>query len=137
MELLDNDDDLKRDLLRKSAKHREEIEGEVKLITENTEKVIVNALIIGGSLALTYFLVRQLSGTSRKKTKGRRKSIKLVHAEAPAVMEGENIEEPSSLGVIGQVGGALATQASMFLLNLAKEKLVEYLKGVAEKKKSG
>ena len=52
MELIDGDE-IKRELIRKSARHREGIEGDVKLITESTEKIITNALIIGGSLALT------------------------------------------------------------------------------------
>jgi hypothetical protein len=130
-------DDMKRELLRKSAKHRQEIEGEFKLITANTEKIITNALIIGGSLALTYFLVRQLSG-SRKKSKGKHRRIKVVQAEAPEVVEvAQETHAAASPGVIGQVGAALASQASLFLLNLAKEKLMEYLQTVGEKKTEG
>jgi hypothetical protein len=133
MELMDGDE-IKRELIRKSAHHREEIEGEFKLISENTEKIITNALIIGGSLALTYFLVRQLSGSSKKKSKNKTAKIKLVQG-TPSASEVEETESASP-GMVGQLGAALASQASLFLLNLAKEKLMEYLAERAEKKQA-
>jgi hypothetical protein len=132
MELMDGDE-IKRELMRKSAQHREEIEGDVKLITENTEKLITNALIIGGSLALTYFLVRQLSGSSKKKSKNKAAKIKLVHDSPEAI---EEKEETSSPGMVGQLGAALVSQASVILLGLAKEKLMEYLQERAQKKQA-
>jgi hypothetical protein len=132
MELMEEGDELKRELLRKSAHHREEIEGDVKLITENTEKIITNALIIGGSLALTYFLVTRLSGSSGKKSKRKAAKIKLVQnsPESDEVVK----DEQTAPGMIGQLGTALVSQASIFLLNLAKEKLMEYLAEKAQKK---
>ena len=56
---LPESNDPKEELLRKSAMHRHELEEEVKVISERTEKIITNALIIGGTLAVAYFLVRQ------------------------------------------------------------------------------
>ena len=134
MELLDTDDDMKQELLRKSARHREELEGEVRLITENTQKIITNALIIGGSLALTYALVRQFSKTPKRKRKTKAARIQLVKEESAP--ETEEIIETSSVGpgMFGQIGAAVASQASMFLLNLAKEKLNEFLQSQSEKK---
>lgn len=135
MELLDSDEERGK-LLRQSARHREALEGEVRLISANTEKIITNALIIGGSLALSYYLVRQLSGGGKsKKSKRKAKRIQVVHAESPEVVEverapAENVEP----GILGTVGAALVSQASMFLLNLAKEKLMEYLDTVKEQK---
>jgi hypothetical protein len=131
MELLETDD-FKNQLLKKSEKHRQGIEGEVKLITENTEKMLVNALVIGGSLTLTYLLVRQFSGSS-KKSKRKHRKVKYVHAETPEVVEVQQAVA-SSPGVVSQVGAALMSHASMFLLNLAKEKLTEYLQSASEKK---
>jgi hypothetical protein len=135
MELLDSDEERGK-LLRQSARHREALEGEVRLISANTEKIITNALIIGGSLALSYYFVRQLSGGGKsKKSKRKAKRIQVVHAESPEVVEverapAENVEP----GILGTVGAALVSQASMFLLNLAKEKLMEYLDSVKEQK---
>lgn len=132
MELTDGDE-MKRALLRKSARHRDEIEGDVRLITENTEKVLTNALIIGGSLALTYFLVTQLTGSADKKPKRKAAKIKLVQGP-PAEAEAASTEDSSSPGMVSQLGAALVSQASVFLLNLAKEKLMEYLAERAQQK---
>jgi hypothetical protein len=133
MELLDEEtDDLRSQLLRKSVEQRKEIAGDVKFISEETQRIITNALVIGGSLALGYFLVRQFSGSSKKKkSKHKTQTVKLVQGQNPDVV---TVEEESSPGILGTVGAAIATQASVFLLNLAKEKLMEYLQSVAEKK---
>lgn len=141
MELLESND-LKSELLRKSAKHREDLEGDVRLISEKTQKIVTNALIIGGSLALAYVLVRQFSGTSKKKKKSKQAAVQVIKA-APvkAVAEADDDdddEEDTSVGtsmnVLSQVGTQLASQASAMLLALAKEKLTEYLASMSEKK---
>jgi hypothetical protein len=136
MELLDDDtDDLRSQLLRKSVEQRKEIEGDVKFISNETQRIITNALVIGGSLAFAYLLVRQFSGSSkRKKSKRKTPTVKLVQGQNPDVV---SVEEESSPGILGTVGAAIATQASVFLLNLAKEKLMEYLQSVTEKKTEG
>ncbi len=134
MELLETND-MKSELLKKSAKHREQIEDEVKLISERTQKAVTNALIIGGSLAATYFLVRALAGGSKKK-KSKRK-VKIVHAAAAAperLVEAEVVAEPSTPGIVSQICTVLASQAVTLLLNIAKEKLAEYLQEKAEEK---
>lgn len=114
--------DIKMDLLNKSARHRQELQKEVELISERTQTVLTNALIIGGTLAATYFLVRQFSGSSSKK-KTRTAKINVVPARDT---EDEEIES-SSPGLMSQLGTALVSQATVFLLGLAKEKLSEYL----------
>lgn len=131
MELLDSDD-VRSQLLRKSAEHRKEIEGDVKFISAETQRIITNALVIGGSLALTYYLVRQFSGGPKKKSRPKSRKVTLVQEPSQEVVAVD--EEPSSPGVLGQVGSAIAMQASVFLLNLAKEKLMEYLQSAAQKK---
>ncbi len=133
MELLETND-MKSELLKKSAKHRQELQDEVKLISERTEKALTNALIIGGSLAATYFLVRALAGGSKKK-KSRRK-VKIVQAAAAPerVVEAEVVAEPSAPGIVSQIGTVLASQAVTLLLNVAKEKLADYLHEKAEEK---
>ena len=125
--------DPKEELLKKSAKHRQELVEEVRLISERTEKVITNALIIGGTLAAAYFLMRQFSGSSSKKKKTVVPKIKLVKAKEENG-ETEVVEEPSAPGIVTQIGTALASQATVFLLSIAKEKLMEYLESQFEKK---
>jgi hypothetical protein len=136
MEHLDSDDPLKNQLIRKSAQHREQLEEDVKMISERTEKMITNALVIGAALAATYFLVSRFSG-SKKKKKSKVKKIKLVKeaAEEPEEVVVQS-EEPAAPGVITQIGAALASQATALLLNLAKEKLDEFLQAQSEKKEN-
>lgn len=130
MELLESNDP-KSELLKKSARHRQELEDEVKLISERTEKIITNALIIGGALALTYFAVRQFSG-SKKKPKHKVKKLKVVREDNDEVEESET-DASFAPGIVSQIGSAIASQASVFLLNLAKEKLAEYLESKSAK----
>lgn len=130
MELLESNDP-KEALLKKSAMYRHELEEEVKVISERTEKIITNALIIGGTLAVTYLLVRQFSGSSSKKKANEQKDLAMPgKAEA-----NESPEMNSAPGIVSQIGTALASHATVFLLTIAKEKLSEYLKSQFEKGK--
>ena len=130
MELL-KPNDAKMELLKKSAKHRQGLEDEVKLISEQTEKIITKAVIIGGTLAVAYFLVRQFSGSSSPK-KVKPQKIKIVPDKSNE--EEGDAEEASAPGVISQIGTAIASQATIFLLSVAKEKLSEYIQSQFEKK---
>jgi len=135
MELLDSDDPVKGQLMRKSAHHREQLEEDVKLISERTEKIITNALIIGGALAATYFLVSRFSsGKSKAKTKV--KKVKLIKEDNNAE-EVVVAEEAGPPGVLAQIGTALASQATVLLLSFAKEKLAEFMKSETPKKENG
>jgi hypothetical protein len=129
----ETDDPVKSKLLSKSARYREDLEDEAKEITERTEKLIKNALIIGGSLALAYFTYKQFSGT--KKRKVRVKKARPTSA-AVEVEEEEDVEVVSSQNnILTKIGNTLVSQASVFLLSMAKEKLAEYLQSQSEKKK--
>ena len=131
---LETDNPEKGQLLQRSAHHRELLEEEVRLITERSEKIVTNALIIGGALALTYFLVKSVSG-SDKKEKPKPRKIKLVETK-----EGQTVPEdqyaPQETGVVSQIGAVLAAQVTGFLLSIAKEKLMEFLQSQAEKKET-
>jgi hypothetical protein len=133
---LETDDPVKSQLLTKTARYREELEEEAKVISDRTEKIIKNAIIIGGSLALAYFAYKQLSGSKKKKSKAKAQQAPKPAASAAAVDDrDDDSEESNSPNLIAQIGTALAGQASVFLLNLAKEKLSEYLQAQVEKKK--
>ncbi len=125
-------DDLKRELLKKSARLKSELEDEVKEISDRTQKIITNALIIGGTLAVTYFLVRQFSG-SKAKTKTKKANV--TSENITEEDEDEEATQPSGIStVVSQIGTGLMSQASVLLINLAKEKLSEYMESQAEKK---
>ena len=119
MELLERQDPEKKRLIESSERHKYEMEREVKDISDRSEKMLKNALIIGGALALTYMVVNQLSSTKVKK----KKTKKAKSAEVEAV-EDEEDESPS---VLSQMGDKLVNTATLFLLDMAKEKLSEYL----------
>ena len=130
----ETDDPIKSTLLKKSAQYRDELEEEAKVISDRTEKIIKNAVIIGGSLALAYFLYNQFSTSKKKKSKAR-KEKPVQAASLAAGIEEEEEETSSPNKVLSQIGAALISQASVFLLSMAKEKLSEYLQAQAEKKK--
>jgi len=130
---LTESNDPKEELRKKSERHRQELEEDVKLISERTEKIITNALIIGGTLAAAYVIMRQFSGSSSKKRKRVVPKIKLVKPNEESA-ESEIIEEPSAPSIVSQIGTTLASQATVFLLTIAKEKLMEYLEAQFEKK---
>ncbi|HNP96833.1 MAG TPA: hypothetical protein PKJ63_14435 [Cyclobacteriaceae bacterium] len=107
----------KRRLLQTSERHRQEIENEVKSISKSAEKALTNALFIGGALALTYLVVSQVTGS-----KARKKKKKQSEAED---QEAEHQEAaPSFLSHVGEI---IVTQATMTLLELAKDRLSDYL----------
>lgn len=120
MELLETQDPEKKKLIETSDRHKRELEKEVIAISDKTEQVLKNALIIGGALALTYFTISQLT-----KTKNRRKKAKEDKQE-----NGEEelmTSEPSAPSFISQMGERVVNQATLVLLDLAKDMLMEYL----------
>lgn len=132
MKAMETDDLVKSQLLQKAAQQRQEIESEIHEITDRTEKVLTNALIIGGALALTYFLVRGFS--AKKKRKARKAKVKAKATGVDDAEETEVYEESGPARILSQIGTAVASQATMILLDLAKEKLMEYLQAQAQKK---
>ncbi|MBX2960999.1 MAG: hypothetical protein KF687_00730 [Cyclobacteriaceae bacterium] len=133
MKGMETDDLIKSQLKQKADQQRQEIETELHEITDRTEKAITNALVIGGALALTYFLVRGLSSSKKsktRKTKAKAKAAQDVEGEEEDVV----YEESGSSKIFSQIGTAIATQATVVLLDLAKEKLMEYLQAQAQKK---
>jgi len=119
MELLETHDPEKKRLIESSLRHKQEMEREVKDISDRSEKMLKNALIIGGALALTYLVVNQLSSSKTKKKKI--KATKNVNIEED---DDDVVETPSMLS---QMGDKLVSTATLFLLDLAKEKLSDYL----------
>lgn len=118
MELLETQDPEKKRLIESSERHRQEMNRQVKDISDRSEKMLKNALIIGGALALTYVVVNQLSSTKTKKKKTKK-------VQAPTNEIDEEVEESPS--VFSQMGDKFVNTATLFLLDLAKEKLADYL----------
>lgn len=131
----ETDNSEKGQLLKKSAHHRELLEEEVKMISERSEKILTRALMIGGTLALTYFLVSSFSGESKKVKSKSRKKVKRAESGTEAdTFSTEDEEEPREAGIVSQIGAVLVAQATGFLLSIAREKLVEFLESQGMKK---
>ena len=124
MEILESQDPEKKRLMEAARMHKEALSSDVQAVSERTQKIVTNALVIGGALALTYLLVRQLSGGKSKKKKS--KTVKLV-TQAPNESVETDEDENSDDSLLSQIGTKIANEATLMLLNLAKEKLTEYL----------
>lgn len=131
MELLESQDPLKKKLVESSERHKRELEKNVKEIAERTERTMKNALIIGGSLALGYLIVSQIS-SSKKKKKQVVKKIKVPKVKVVEAAEEESEDEPTEIihqvpNLISQIGSQVMNQATAMLLEMAREKLMEFL----------
>ena len=125
MELLETQDPEKRKLLETSERHRRELEKEVTDITQRTEKVITNALIVGGVLAVTYFAVSQFSkGKSKKKKHKKQKPQEIVEGEMEEV---EMVAASATPSLLSEIGTKVINHATLILMDIAREKLMEYL----------
>ncbi len=125
MELLEGQDPDKKKLIETSDRHKQAMKKEIGELTKKTDRMIKNALIIGGSLVVTYFIISALSKKSKKKKK------KIAQGEAAKTGEGIDpiVEDEVDDGpsVLGQVGTQLLNQASLMVLDIARQKLSEYI----------
>lgn len=124
MELLETQDPEKKRLIEASTRHKLGLQRELNAISDKTEANIKNALIIGGTLAVTYLLVSKLGSSSKpKRKKAKSKTISNVDED-----ETTSVEGPAPIPTfLSQLGENLASQATIILLDIAKEKLAEYL----------
>ncbi len=120
MELLETQNPERKKLLETSERHKRELEREVKHVSERTEKVLKNTLIIGGTLAVTYLLVTQLSSGRKKKRSTN------VHVQAEPNIQEEPADQTP--GIVASIGSKIADTALLLLLDMAKDALAEFLK---------
>ncbi len=116
--------------------HREEMEEEFDQLTAKAEQAFTTALIIGGVLTLGYFMSKKFfSGTSKKKKVRINKKSKPIKQNDD--YEEDEVEEASSNDLISRIGESLLNQATAILLELAKEKLIEFLQSQQSKTNEG
>lgn len=128
MELLETQDPEKKRLIETSDRHKRAMEKEIGDLTSKTDKVVKNALIIGGALALTFLVISSIGKARKKKRKKIAKAQAVVgvggEPVSPPLEEDDDDDEPS---VLNKVGSQLLNQASLILLDMARQKLNEYL----------
>lgn len=126
MEILETQDPEKKKLIETSDRHKRELEKDLTEVSERTNQVLKNALIIGGTLALSYLIISQFSTSSKKK-----RSKVRIKTVAPSANEEEEETNELAAGlennILSQVGTKIINTATLVLLDLAKEKLAEFL----------
>lgn len=129
MEILESQDPEKKRLIEASDRHKRALEKGVSDLSNDTQKLLTNALIIGGTLAVSYFLVRQFSGSSGK-SKKRKKKHKVTVVQPKVSTDQEDDEDDDSSGspsLLADIGTRVANQATVVLIDLARQKLMDYL----------
>jgi hypothetical protein len=127
MEILESQDPEKKRLIEASERHKRALEKEVTDLSNRTEKVLTNALIIGGVLALSYFVVRQLSSPSKPKKHKKGKKVTAVAVPVSTTDDEEEGEESGSPSLLANIGSKVMNQATVILVDIARQKLMEYL----------
>lgn len=127
MEILESQDPDKKKLIETSERHKRALEKDVSEMTDKTEKMVKNALIIGGALALSYLVVSQLSKTKTKKKKHKKYRKVTAIAQPVSTVAADEEEEYEEPGLIAGIGQKIASHATAVLVDLAREKLMEYL----------
>lgn len=119
--------DPKEELKEKSMAYKSAIEQDVKVLSDRTGKALTNILIVAGALGTSYLVYRTFFSSPKKSKSGRK-----------ALMDSGEDDDPREsrlAAMLGSVGTVLATQATAFLLAIAREKLIEYLSKDSEEKK--
>jgi hypothetical protein len=132
MEILESQDPEKKRLIEASERHKRALEKQVTELSGRTEKILTNALIIGGVLALSYIVVRQFSSSG--KSKKHKKHKKVTASVTPVSTADEEDEEDGSPGFLADIGSKIANQATVILIDIARQKLMDYLES---RKKEG
>lgn len=126
MEILERQDPEKKKLMDEVSYHKRQLESGAKEVSRQTEKLLTNAVIIGATVTLSYLLYKSLAGSSKKSKKSETASL---IGEAPAeVSTPVSTDQPSRTSkILSDIGNRIAEEATLFLLNMAKEKLIAYL----------
>ena len=127
MELLEIQDPEKKKLIESSERHKRALEKELSLLASKKDRMVTNALVIGSTLALTYFVISSITKKTRKKKKLRLAAIKEETGADNEDLEVEEEVKEAEPSELGKLGIHLLTQVSAMLLSLAREKLSEYL----------
>ncbi|MES2733122.1 MAG: hypothetical protein V4714_15345 [Bacteroidota bacterium] len=104
----------KESLHRNTEKYKQAIEEQVTILKENAGQISKVALVVGGTLAVSYLLVR-LFTRSRKKEK-------VLYASGPGTVPVQPHYKEESV-IVRTIKGYIAT----FLISLAQQKLQEII----------
>jgi hypothetical protein len=127
MEFLESQDPEKKRLVEASERHRRALEKDFLGLSGDTKKLLTNALIIGGVLAVSYVVVRQFSPSAKPKKHKKARRVTVVQPSVSNGHDDDDHEESSSPGLLADIGMKVANQATVILIDIARQKLMEYL----------
>ena len=91
------------------------------LATSETGRIVKNALVVGGVLAASWLVLQLIQQSSKQK------KLKSAAAEGSPAAEPEVISASPESSLISAIGDRVAREATVFLLNLAREKIAAWL----------
>lgn len=98
-----------------SQQHREALEEELAVMLEEGKKIAIKTLVIGGSFALSFYLIKKLAGGTKDK-----KKVKAVKPQKVVINKNNSL--------MSSVKHVVFTEAAVLLMSLAKNKLQGFLK---------
>jgi hypothetical protein len=127
MEFLESQDPEKKKLIEASERHKRALEKGVADLSSDTQKVLTNALIIGGVLALSYFVVRQFSPSGKPKKRKKKHKVTVVQPQVSTDEDDDDDVDTGSPSLLADIGTRMANQATVVLIDIARQKLMDYL----------
>ncbi|MEJ0030979.1 MAG: hypothetical protein WDO15_11645 [Bacteroidota bacterium] len=128
MELLESSDPEKKRLVEASDRHKRALEKDFMGLSSDTQTLVKNALIIGGVLAVSYFVVRQFSSSPKPKKRKKARKVTLVQPSVSNAQDDDDVDDqPASPSLLADIGTRMANQATVILIDIARQKLMEYL----------
>lgn len=104
----------KKALQQNSLVHRQAFEQELSVLVDKSKKIATKTLIIGGSLAVSYYVVKKIFGTKKK------------HKKKSDGMTKETVIRKKS-SVSSKIKSLIMTEVAVFLMAIAKKQLQAYL----------
>ena len=126
----DASETLKKELLLASEEYREEIKAGLKSVADSLGETGRNALIIGGSVLVGYLLYRAFSSDNEDEEP----TVKIQ--KRPITDSEIYMQQPKSPRVIDKVAEKIMDTATVFLLEIAKQKLAEFLEQNQQNRKN-
>ena len=111
--MIEKSSDLKRKLQESTDDYKEEIRAALKSMTDSLGKTGINALIISGTLLTAYLLYKGLAKEAKPSKKKQ--------------LSGPQETEVREYTMMDKITDRIVEQTLLFLLAIAKEKLIEFL----------
>ncbi len=115
MEYLETADPEKKQLIEEVRRRKEKLDAEANALAKKGQRVMTNALIIGGVLIGSYLVYRAISGSKQKEKK---------NIVSPAASPEQKKQSASFFGSFGK---RLTQVAAIFILNLARQRVADWL----------